>query len=121
VIHWWSAEPHRLSDAGAKALEEAEELAVAAISWFELAWLAKHERILLTVPIRSWLEGLASRVRTVGITPAVADTAVSLPSSFPGDPADRLIFATAVEHGWRLVTMDRRIIEHPHPSAITVW
>jgi PIN domain nuclease of toxin-antitoxin system len=94
---------------------------VAAISWFELAWLAKHERIVLAIPVRSWLEGLALGVRTVGISPAIADTAVSLPGSFPGDPADRLIFATAVEHGWRLVTKDRRIGDHPHPRAVTVW
>jgi PIN domain nuclease of toxin-antitoxin system len=94
---------------------------VAAISWFELAWLAKYERIVLSIPIRSWLEGLAASVRTIGVTPAIADTAVSLPSSFPDDPADRLIFATAVEHGWQVVTKDRRIREHPHPRAVTVW
>jgi PIN domain nuclease of toxin-antitoxin system len=82
---------------------------VAAISWFELAWLAKQERIVLAIPIRSWLEGLAAAVRTMGITPAIADTAVSLPSSFAGDSAGRLIFATAVEHGWHVVTKDRRI------------
>lgn len=121
VIHWWSAEPERLSGAATTALENADELAVAAISWFELAWLAKHERIVLAIPVRSWLEGLAAGVRTIGITPAIADTAVSLPSSFSGDPADRLIFATSVEHGWRLVTKDRRISDHAHPTALTVW
>lgn len=121
VVHWWSAEPQRLSSRAAKALEEADELAVAAISWFELAWLAAHERIALAIPVRSWLDGLAQGVRTVPITPAIADTAVSLPSTFPGDPADRLIFATAIEHGWRVVTKDRRMREHRHPRAIGVW
>jgi PIN domain nuclease of toxin-antitoxin system len=121
VIHWWSAEPQRLSRGAAKVLVEADELAVAAISWFELAWLAKHERIVLSIPIRSWLEGLAGRVRTAGVTPAVADAAVSLPASFPGDPADRLIFATAVERGWPLVSKDRRIREHRYPGSRVVW
>ena len=121
VIQWWSAEPDRLSRTAAKAVEEADELAVAAISWFELGWLAKHERIIVSVPIRSWLEQLATHVRTIGITPAIADTAVSLPGSFPGDPADRLIFATAVEQGWRLVTKDRRLRAHRHPRPIAVW
>lgn len=36
---------------------------------------------------------------TLAITPAISDTAVTLSSSFPGDPADRLIYATAVERG----------------------
>jgi PIN domain nuclease of toxin-antitoxin system len=121
VVHWWSAEPRRLSQAASRAVEQADELAVSAITWFELAWLADHERIQVTVPIRSWLQQLAAQVRTVGITPAVAATAVSLPSSFPGDPADRLIYKTAVEHGWRLVTKDRRLRSHRHPRPVTVW
>jgi PIN domain nuclease of toxin-antitoxin system len=121
IIHWWSAEPDRLSRAATRALEEADELAVAGISWFELAWLARHERIVVTIPVRSWLEQLAAQVRTVELTPAIADTAASLPSSFPGDPADRLIYATAIEHGWRLVTKDRRIRAHRHPRPLALW
>lgn len=93
VAYWWSAEPQRLSMAASQAIEHADELAVAAISWFELAWLAEQERIQLAIPVLSWLQQLAEHVRTVGITPSVAATAVALPSSFPGDPADRLIYA----------------------------
>jgi PIN domain nuclease of toxin-antitoxin system len=121
VVHWWSAEPNRVSRAATKSLEDADELAVAAITWFELAWLAKHERILVTIPIRSWLERLAGQVRTAVITPAIADTAVSLPSSFPADPADRLIYATAVEHGWQLVTKDPALRAHRHPRSLALW
>jgi PIN domain nuclease of toxin-antitoxin system len=97
VVHWWSAEPDRVSAAAARAMSGADELAVAAISWFELAWLARHDRITVTIPLRSWLERLSAQVRTIGITTAIADTAVSLPSTFTGDPADRLIYATAIE------------------------
>jgi PIN domain nuclease of toxin-antitoxin system len=121
VVHWWSAEPDRISRTAAEAMDAADELAVAAISWFELAWMAKHERITLAIPVRSWLERLAAQLRTVSVSPAVADSAVSLPSSFPGDPADRLIYATAIEHGWQLVTKDRRMREHRHTRAIAVW
>lgn len=121
VLHWWSAEPDRLSTPAAEALTDAEELAVAAISWFELAWLAQRERITVAIPVRSWLEQLAAEVRTVGASPAVAATAAALPASFPGDPADRLIYATAVEHGWRLVTKDGRLRRHPHPRPVALW
>lgn len=38
VAYWWSAEPQRLSMAASQAIVHADELAVAAISWFELAW-----------------------------------------------------------------------------------
>ena len=121
VVHWWSAEPKRVSKGARKALEEAEELVVAAISWYELAWLARHERIAVTVPVRSWLQDLSAQVRTIGITPAIADTAVALPSSFPGDPADRLIYATAIEHGLGLVTKDRAIRDHDQPRSVAIW
>ena len=121
VVHWWSAEPQRVSGTAASALSEADELVVAAISWFELAWLARHERIVVTIPIRSWLERLAAEIRTLPLTPAIADTATALPSSYPGDPADRLIYATAIEHGLRLVTKDGRLRAHPHPRPLAVW
>jgi PIN domain nuclease of toxin-antitoxin system len=121
VIHWWSAEPDRLSAAASAALESADELAVASISWFELAWLASHGRIVVGVPIRSWLEGLAAHVRSVPSSPAIATTAVALSASFPGDPADRLIYATAIEHGWRIVTKDARMRRHRHPRPMTIW
>ena len=121
VVHWWSAEPHRVSGPARRALEEADELAIAAVSWYELAWLARHERITVTVPIRSWLQSLAAQLRTIGVTPAIADTAVALPSSFPGDPADRMIYATAIEHGLELVTKDQAIHDHDHPRSLAVW
>ncbi|MBI2167938.1 MAG: type II toxin-antitoxin system VapC family toxin [Actinobacteria bacterium] len=121
VLHWWSAEPDKLSKAATTKIEAADELAVASITWFELAWLAERERIVVELPIRSWLEQMAIDVRTVGTTPAVAATAAGLPSSFPGDPADRLIYATAIEHGWHLVTKDRRLRDHRHPRPLTVW
>lgn len=121
VVHWWSAEPERISPAATVALAGAGELAVSSISWFELAWLARHERIVVGVPIRSWLDGLSEQLRTVGVTPAIAAAAVELPSSFPGDPADRIIFATAIEHGWQVVTKDGRLRDHPHPRPLTIW
>ena len=121
VVHWWSAEPDRISSAAAKAIGDADELAIADITWFELAWLARHERIVVTIPIAAWLGRLATQVRTVAVTPAIANTAVALPSSFPGDPADRLIYATAIENGWLLVTKDLRLREHRHPHPVAVW
>lgn len=121
VVQWWSAEPERLSATARRVLDDAAEIAVSSISWFELAWLARHERIIVSIPILSWLDQLAKQIRTIGVTPAIAAGAVALPSSFPGDPADRLIYATAVETGWRLVTKDRRLRSHRHPRSITIW
>ena len=121
VVHWWSAEPERITADAARAIGEADELAVADISWFELAWLARHERIIVAIPIAAWLQQLAAQTRTIPVSPAIAATAVGLPSSFPGDPADRLIYATAIENGWPLITKDRRLRDHRHPQPVALW
>ena len=121
VLYWWSSEPEQLSPAAARALTNADELAIASITWFELAWLARHKRIIVPMPIRSWLEDLADQVRTITTTYAVAATAAELPASFPGDPADRLIYATAIEHGWSLITKDDRLRRHRHPTKVAIW
>ena len=71
----------------------------------------RHERIVAAIPVAAWLQQLAAQTRTIPVSPAIAATAVGLPSSFPGDPADRLICATAGEKGWPLITKD-------HGSAI---
>jgi PIN domain nuclease of toxin-antitoxin system len=121
VVHWWSAEPDRLSRSARSALKRADDLLIAAMSWYELAWLAERGRIAIDVPIRSWLEDLGAHLRTVGITPAIADSAAGLPSSFPRDPTDRIIYATAIEHGIKLVTKDQAIAEHDKPRSLVVW
>jgi len=121
VLHWWSAEPERLSDVAAAALEHADELAVSDVSWLELARLGVERRLVPQMPVRTWLELLAREVRTIPVSPAIAVGAMDLPRTFPRDPADRVIWATAVEHGLRLVTNDRRLHEQDHAGAIILW
>lgn len=121
VVHWWSAEPDRISRPARRVLDAADELLIAAISWYELGWLAEKQRIVIDVPVRTWLEHLGAQVRTVGITPGIADTAVGLPNTFPRDPTDRIIYATAIEHGVKLVTRDEAIAEHDRGRSLVVW
>lgn len=121
VVHWWADEPDRMSPNAAGAIAAADELAVSAISWFELAWLGGHGRLALRIPVRTWLEQLARDLRTVALTPAIAAAAVELPASFPRDPADRLIYATAREHGWQLITKDARLLDHDPEAAVALW
>ena len=116
VLHWWSAEPSRVSPRAAEVMAAASELVIADISWLELALLAQSTRISVSVPIASWLERLARMVRSVPISPEIAAAAVTLPATFPGDPADRLIYATAAANGWLLVSKDaafRRLESQP--------
>jgi PIN domain nuclease of toxin-antitoxin system len=121
VVYWWASEPDRISRKATALLAAADELAVAAITWYELAWLAAHGRIILAIPISAWLREINAGVRTIPITPAIAEAAAGLSPTFPGDPADRLIFATALELGIPLITKDGAMRKHRYPRNPTVW
>ena len=121
ALHLWSSEPGQLSEAAARALDGADELAVSDITWLELARLGVGGRVRTQVPLRRWLEGLAREVRTIPMSPAIAAAAMTLPSRFPRDPADRLIWATAVEHGLRLVTKDTGLRAFDARGDVVVW
>ena len=112
VLLWMASDPRRLSKKAREAIREAREktgVAIAAITLWELAWLAENGRIQVTGSVESFVRETASRVMVAPITPEIAAFAVQLPSSFPKDPADRLIAATAMVEGAPLVTADGRI------------
>lgn len=108
VVHWWSAEPERLSRTAARAIDEADEPAVSAITGYELAWLATHERIEVSRPRRYLAGGVGSGHPKRRDDASHCRPSCSSPVLFPGDTADRVIYATAVENGWQLLTKDRR-------------
>lgn len=112
VLIWMASDPKRLSKNAREAIREAREktgVAIAAMTLWELAWLAENGRIQVTGSVESFVRETASRVMVEPITPEIAALAVQLPSGFPKDPADRLIAATAMVEGASLVTADERI------------
>lgn len=121
VVHWLASDPERISPVALTVIERADELAVAAPTWFELAWLRTTGRLDGSIPLRAWLDQLSRGLRTIPIGPGIAARAAELPDSFPRDPADRLIFATAVEHGLPLITRDRRMHAYAGEGVRVVW
>ena len=116
VFLWWFAGDRRPSRGQRRVIDKAGEdspLGLSDISLWEIATLTELGRIALDRPLREWL-GQASApplVRRVGISPAIASEVAALPETFPRDPADRIIVATARLLGARLLTSDQRIIE----------
>ena len=68
-------------------------------------------RISLDRSVREWLDAalLPDRIDLVPLGPVVAATAAELGKRLHGDPADRLIVATALVLDAPLVTKDERI------------
>jgi PIN domain nuclease of toxin-antitoxin system len=124
VLVWSVVEPGRLSRTGASAIRRsrrADGLAIASITLWELAALFWRGRLqgrgTVEASIRLILDATGAIVRP--ITPEIASLAMQFPDSYPKDPADRLIGATARAEGMTLVTHDERI--RSSPLLQTVW
>jgi PIN domain nuclease of toxin-antitoxin system len=112
VLIWMASDPKRLSRKARGAIRDARQktgVAVAAITLWELAWLAENGRIQVAGSVESFVRETVARVILQPITPEIAALAVQLPPGFPKDPADRLIASTAMVEGAPLVTADERI------------
>jgi PIN domain nuclease of toxin-antitoxin system len=119
---WWVAAPDRLSGPARRAVEGAEAVGVAAISCWEVAMLALRKRIALDRELSRWIRQALAQpgIAALPITPQIALEAALLErEGFGGDPADRLIYATARDTGATLVTRDQRLREFD-PRG-TVW
>ena len=109
VVVWLAFEPDKLSKRAKEAIRAARPqggLAIAAITLLELAWLAENGRVETTLSVESFVRRCASKMTVLPITPEIAARAVSLPESYPKDPQDRLIGATALVEGIDLVSHD---------------
>lgn len=84
-------------------------IAVSAISCFEIAWLERHQRIILPCQPTEWFEKALSHsgIELLPITPAIAARAVNLPEHH-SDPQDRIIIASAIEHNAKLMSDDSK-------------
>jgi PIN domain nuclease of toxin-antitoxin system len=110
----WLAEDHpRLGRRAARRIDaalRADELLVSAISFWEVAMLAARRRIELRLrPSELRRHSLQQGIVEVAVDGAVAIAAAELPR-FHGDPADRLIVASALSREAQLVTADRTLL-----------
>lgn len=120
ALIWLVSAPDRLGDAAAQEIKDAE-LAVSTISVHEIAYLVTRGRLDLDRPLETWVRNALNvhRVRALAPTVAIAVRAGRLDlDRFPGDPADRLIYATAVEHAARLASADERLRAADPPRVI---
>ena len=67
------------------------------------------KRIETTATLDALLTSMEQDFTVLPITGAIAAATTRLPASYPRDPADRIIGATALVHGATLITADQRI------------
>jgi PIN domain nuclease of toxin-antitoxin system len=123
VVIWLAFEPDRISrkarTAHYEARRNADSLAVSDITLLELATLARKRRLSLDISLESFLQEVESRFVVLPISSRICARAIELPSSYPQDPADLVIGATALVEGLPLVTADREI--RRSRAVQTIW
>jgi PIN domain nuclease of toxin-antitoxin system len=109
----WITQGSPIAPAARDALA-AQTASVSAISAWEIGLLAAGNRIKLAMSPARWFERLMDRpgVKLAALTPDILIAASFLPGSLHRDPADRIICATAREHGLTVVTRDRKILDY---------
>jgi PIN domain nuclease of toxin-antitoxin system len=124
----WLMEGKELNRKLQKTIEDAAQhsmVGIAAISMWEVAMLVEKGRVILEKPLSSWIQQALALpgIELQPLTPDIAVESVQLPDRFHGDPADRLIVATARVHHLTLLTHDQKMLSYAkkeYLSAIPV-
>ncbi|HJX14940.1 MAG TPA: type II toxin-antitoxin system VapC family toxin [Candidatus Deferrimicrobiaceae bacterium] len=95
---------------------------VSVISVWEVAMLEAKGRIRLTKDCLAWVRDALSAPGTslVPLSPEIAVESSRLPGRFHGDPADRILVATARLLGGTLLTRDDRILAYGKGKHVSV-
>jgi PIN domain nuclease of toxin-antitoxin system len=123
VVVWLALEPARISKKARAAIEETrrsgEGLAISDITLLEIAYTERKGRINLNASLETFLSEVEARFVVLPMTSRVCARTVGLPASYPKDPVDRVIAATALVEGVPLVTADEDI--RRSKALHTIW
>ncbi len=114
---WLGTGDSQLSIKSQKLIDEThskKQLFVSAISIWEIAMLHAKERIDLGKSTIIWVkEALQTAgINLIHLLPEIAVLSCELPDHFHGDPADRILIATAKHQNLTLLTKDEKILQY---------
>jgi PIN domain nuclease of toxin-antitoxin system len=115
VLLWALLQPEELTEEIKHQITLAQEnsrLFISSISLWEIAMLKFKKRINIYEPIKDFLESITNinGISIKDISPEIAAESILLMDNFHGDPADRIIVATAKCYGAMLLTRDQKIL-----------
>lgn len=105
---WWVEQDKRLPEHVRELIEDSnQQVAVSAASVYELTLLEQRGRIQLNRAVDDWIERATAGVdiEVLAVDRRIAQIAGGLPLHH-GDPLDRLVIASAIQHEARLASLD---------------
>lgn len=117
VLVWWIGKPEKLSSKARNLIEKnikSNEVLVSSISIWEIYLLVKKGKLKLTMDVDTWHERVEDLpfIQFIPVDNWIASKSVDLPELLHSDPADRIIIATALRFGAKLLTRDKRILDY---------
>lgn len=114
ALIWLDRDDRRLGPSSSGVIRHAWDrnaVAVSAMSFWEAAMLAARRRVEFGSTVPLWRsELLRAGFVEIPVSGEIGIVAAEL-DGLHGDPADRLILATALAHDATLVTADRRLLD----------
>jgi PIN domain nuclease of toxin-antitoxin system len=115
----------KFSATGKSAIEKAtrdKNLFVSVISVWEVGLLDSKGRISLSMDCERWIKAALATpgLELAPLTPSIAILSTRLPGEFHGDPADRILVATARMEGAHLLTKDQKILDYARMKYVSV-
>jgi PIN domain nuclease of toxin-antitoxin system len=123
ALVWWVSGSDRLSAPAKRAIARGVrggQAVAATVSVLEIAAAVRRGRLELGSPLGDWLADLCAlpELRFEPLSVEIAQLAGSFDDAAPGDPADRIIIATARVLRARLVTADESLRKSAHVEAV---
>jgi len=115
----WLAEGIELAGDAREAIAESR-LNVSPITVWEIANLVRKRRIILAMPVAKWFRQTIAMLeaKMPELSVDILAGSCELPGSPPGDPADRIIIATAREARMVLMTRDKDILAYSRAGYV---
>jgi len=113
VLLWLLLQPELLSTRAAAtirtAIDAGQPLAASVVSIYELGRAIHRGRVTTIIGPEEFLRRAESFAAILPVSSTIAIAAAQLPSTFPSDPFDRIITATAIVEQLPLITADSAI------------
>jgi len=125
IFIWLMNGDSNLSKKAQQLIEKAHKngnLFISAISIWEVSMLEEKQRIVLNKPCLEWIKSaLHYGIQLSPLSPEIAVESCHLPQYAAGDPADRIIIATARIESLLLLTCDERILMYGKQNLVSTF